>query len=377
MEAIGRLAGGVAHDFNNLLTVIVGYADLLRERPDNDEPARNAIEEIVRAAERASSLTGQLLAFSRRQIVQVQILDVNTLVRETQGMLTRLIGEDVDFALALDSSPCSIKIDSGQFTQVLMNLAVNARDAMPLGGKLTIETQVIDWQGDEIGRSTTRRAGRYVMLAVSDTGCGMDADTQAHIFEPFFTTKEAGKGTGLGLATVYGIVHQHGGWIDVYSEIQNGASFRAYFPWVGQATAIAGAEHRELAPRRSGTILIVEDQLPIRKLAEKVLTKAGHHVLSAPDGRAGLLLAQEYADNIDLLLTDIVMPVMSGPELAAHLSRLRPRMAVLFMSGYTDHALLHRGAIEQGTAFLQKPFRAEMLISKINELLSPDPSAAD
>ena len=372
MEAIGRLAGGLAHDYNNLLTVILGYATTVESRLAPEDPLRKTVAEILRAGEQAASLTGQLLTFSRKQITQPRILDLNSFVAETEDMLRRLIGEDVDLAVLPDKNSCLVKVDSSQLTQILMNLAVNARDAMPTGGKLTIETLTVVRGQEDLGRRGIRPAGRFAVLAVTDSGEGIDEETQAHLFEPFFTTKEAGKGTGLGLATVYGIVTQHGGLIDVYSEPDHGATFKVFFPLAEGSQVETRDSRDEAVPARSGTILLVEDQAAIRLLAEDVLAEAGHQVLSASNGRAALELACKYSDHIDLLITDVVMPEMSGPDLADQLVRSRPGVAVLYISGYTDHALLHRGAIEQGTAFLQKPFLPESLIARVNKLLRED-----
>ena len=371
MEAVGRLAGGIAHDFNNLLTVILGYANVVHGRLKDGDPLRPMVEEIQRAGEKASSLTGQLLAFSRKQITQPRTLDLNRVMQGMKDILQRLLGEDVDLAMLLDNSLPAVKADEGQLSQILMNLAVNARDAMPTGGKLTIETKSVIREREDRGRHGVRPAGRYAVLTVSDTGVGMDTETQSHMFEPFFTTKELGKGTGLGLATVYGIVQQHGGWIDVYSEPGHGSSFKVYFPESTEGSAPAAPAVQVSTSRRTGTILLVEDQAAVRMLAEDVLAEAGHHVLAASNGRAALQLAEKYKEHIDLLITDVVMPEMSGPELAAHLFRLRPGLTILYISGYTDHALLHRGAIEEGTAFLQKPFLPETLVVKVDSLMRP------
>ena len=369
MEAIGRLAGGLAHDFNNLLTVILGYAATVNNRLAPDDPLRSTVREILSAGERAASLTGQLLAFSRKQVTQRKILDLNVFVSEIRNMLERMIGEDVDLAVVPNPEPCFVNVDTGQLTQILMNLAVNARDAMPTGGKLTVETRVVVREREDLGRRGIRPAGRYAILAVSDTGTGMDAETEAHLFEPFFTTKETGKGTGLGLATVYGIVTQHGGWIDVYTELHHGTTFNIYLPLAEAAQVEVPKTLDDAQPVRSATILLVEDQAAIRMLAEDVLGDAGHRVLSAANGRAALQLVQRHQGDIDLLITDVVMPEMSGPDLADQLIKSRPGLMVLFISGYTDHALLHRGTIEQGTAFLQKPFLPEALRAKVNQLL--------
>ena len=370
MEAVGRLAGGLAHDFNNLLTVILGYAASLKNQLSPEDALRNTVDEILGAGARAASLTGQLLAFSRKQVIQPRLVDLKSFVADTRNMLERLIGEDIDLAVVSDSEPCIVNMDTGQLTQILMNLAVNSRDAMPAGGKITIETRTVVREREDLGRRGVRPAGRYALLAVSDTGTGMTPETQAHVFEPFFTTKELGKGTGLGLATVYGIVKQNGGWVDLYSELNQGSVFQIYLPRTEAAPLVpAEASKDESRPVSAATILLVEDQAAIRMLAEDVLTEAGHRVLSAANGRAALQLAQKHNGSIDLLVTDVVMPEMSGPDLSDQLTKLRPGLIVLFVSGYTDHALLHRGTIEQGTAFLQKPFLPQDLIAKVNQLL--------
>jgi signal transduction histidine kinase len=362
LEAMGRLASGIAHDFNNLLTVILGYTAVVHAKLESDDPLRRMVAEARRAGEQAASLTGQLLAFSRKQPIRMAALDVNEAVRALSDMLQRLLGDDIDLSITLEDALFPITADAGQFNQVLMNLAVNAHDAMPNGGRLRIETSAVQGAGP---------AGRCAMLTVTDTGAGMSADTLSHIFEPFFTTKDPGKGTGLGLATVCGIVEQHGGWIDVASELGHGASFQIYWPAASVVPAgSAPALPQPAGARTTGTILLVEDQAAIRMLLEDVLSEAGHRVLAAPDGRRALELAREYSGAVDLLVTDVVMPEMSGPDLASQMAPLRPGAMVLYISGYTDHALLHRGAIEQGAGFLQKPFLPESLLSKIDELLS-------
>ena len=368
MESIGRLAGGVAHDFNNLLTVILGYATVVRNGVGSDHRLRKAAEEVLRSGERAASLTAQLLAFSRKQVTQFRVLDLNAFVQETTDMLQRLIGEDIDLVVLLDADSRTVKADCGQLTQVLMNLAANARDAMPTGGKLTIETHTVSRDQEDVGVRGVRSSGRFVQLVVTDTGPGMDAQTQSHVFEPFFTTKEAGKGTGLGLATVYGIVQQHQGWVEVYSEPNHGAAFKVYLPLVDSSSVETTGVEDKLISTRNVSILLVEDEAAIRMLMEDVLSEVGHRVLSAANGPAALKLA-EAEDNIDLLITDVVLPDMSGPALAGQLTLLRPGLIVLYVSGYTDHALLHRGTIEQGTAFLQKPFLPQTLLIKVDELL--------
>jgi PAS domain S-box-containing protein len=368
MEAVGRLAGGVAHDFNNLLTVILGYVTLVNNKLGDKDPLHKALREILRAAEQAQSLTGQLLAFSRKQATQPRELDLNGLVRDVRDMIPRMIGEDIDLVVKLQSETCPVNADAGQLTQVLMNLAVNASDAMLSGGKLTFETHLVSRDEKDLGHRGIRPGGRYALLIVTDTGIGMDSETQAHIFEPFFTTKETGKGTGLGLSTAYGIVEQHGGWIEVLSEPAHGTTFTIYLP---ACETLPQETHPAVGPchaRSTGTILVVEDQAAIRLLIEDVLVEVGHKVLTAANGRSALLLAAKYEQAIDLLITDVVMPEMSGPEAASRLIDLRPRMKVLYMSGYTDHALLHRCVVEQGTSFLQKPFLPEALLAKVDEL---------
>jgi PAS domain S-box-containing protein len=369
MEAVGRLAGGIAHDFNNLLTVILGYTNVAQNKVAADSPVLRMLSTIQRAADQAAALTGQLLAFSRKQVTQLQVLDLNDAVRNMQEILHRLMGEDVAVAIIPQKEPCLLEADAGQLSQIIMNLAVNARDAMPQGGSLTIETHAVLREREDLGHNNIRPAGRYAMLVVTDSGAGMDAETQTSIFEPFFTTKEVGKGTGLGLSTVYGIVTQHHGWIDLYSELGHGTTFRIYFPEAQAGLEDAPPAIVESDARGAATILLVEDQEGLRLLAEEVLSDAGYKVLCAPNGRAALDLLKEHPEDIQLLITDVVMPEMNGPDLADRLSRLRPGLIVLFVSGYSGDALLHRGAIESGTAFLQKPFLPAALRTKVAELL--------
>jgi len=370
MDAIGRLAGGIAHDFNNVLTVILGYSSVIRKRLHPNDALLRTVLEIQRAAEQAALLTGQLLAFSRKRATEPRILDLNVLVDEMKSMLERLIGEELELQVVTSGS-LLVKADDGQIRQVLMNLVANARDAMPLGGKIVVETAEAIRTLDDVGPMGKRAAGRYVTLAVTDAGTGIDAETQLHIFEPFFTTKDTGKGTGLGLATVYGIVQEHSGWIDVCSEPEQGTTFTVYIPAVaGAVEGVAPASAGAARHTRRATILLVEDQAPVRMLFEEVLSESGHKVLAASDGVAALELANRNSGSIDLLITDVTMPKMNGTELAGHLSRLWPGMIVLYMSGYSDQALLFKGRIEAGTAFLQKPFPPESLLTEVERLLS-------
>ncbi len=370
MEAIGRLAGGIAHDFNNLLTAIIGYAELLMADGGAADSRRGDVAEIKRAAERAAGLTQQLLAFSRKQLLQPKVLDLNALVRETQKLLRRLLGEDIELQTVAATDLDAVEADPGQLGQVIMNLAVNARDAMPRGGQLTIETANVVLDDAAVQQHVTMRPGRYVMLAVSDTGVGMDADTKAHLFEPFFTTKEAGKGTGLGLATVYGIVKQSGGYIWAYSEPGRGATFKIYLPPVAaRAEAVRSPVAPSAATHGSETVLVVEDEEAVRRLSCRVLESHGYTVLAAGRGDQALHVASRHTGPIQLLVTDVVMPGMSGRELAKRLSSLRPATKVLYLSGYTDDAIVRHGVLEPGVSFLQKPFTPAALARKVREVL--------
>jgi PAS domain S-box-containing protein len=374
MEAVGRLAGGVAHDFNNLLTIINGYSQLLTEQISTEDPRRDQLNEILKAGERAASLTRQLLAFSRRQVLEPKILDLNSVLADLQKMLRRLIGEDIELVTTLKPKLGRVKVDPGQIEQVIMNLAVNARDAMPEGGKLYIETNDVEVDEDYAQSHSNMMPGKYVMLAVTDTGIGMDADTQARIFEPFFTTKGKGQGTGLGLAMVYGIVKQSGGFIWVYSESGQGATFKIYFPVVGE-DALAAEPARASAKPANGseTILVVEDEDGVRGLVCHTLKTRGYHVLEAQGAEQALKLSEQHGKPIHLLLTDVVMPHTGGKELAKFLSALHPETKVLYMSGYTDDAIVRRGILEEGTAFLQKPFAPDALVRKVREVLRGKP----
>ncbi|MGH7870251.1 MAG: PAS domain S-box protein, partial [Candidatus Dormibacteraceae bacterium] len=347
LEAVGRLAGGVAHDFNNILTVIEGYSDLLLMDMPESAPARRGIEEIRKAGERAASLTRQLLAFSRRQVLAPQVIDVNDVISNVNKMLRRLIGEDIDLVTVLRPGLSPIKADPGQIEQVLVNLVVNARDAMPQGGVLTVETESVEFGETYASRhGITIPPGEYVMLAVADNGCGMNAETQSHIFEPFFTTKEVGKGTGLGLATVYGIVKQSGGFIWVYSEPGQGSTFKVYLPAVRDAAPAGRPVPKELRPAGGHeTVLLVEDEDALRFMVREVLSSAGYNVLEATQGDEALKIAQRHQHPIDLMLTDVVMPRMNGRELAEKLEAFNSETRVLFMSGYTGAAIVRHGIL--------------------------------
>ncbi|HEY0321200.1 MAG TPA: response regulator [Pyrinomonadaceae bacterium] len=370
LESVGQLAGGIAHDFNNLLTAINGYSELTLRRLQTADPLRQNIVEIKKAGDRAASLTRQLLAFSRKQVLQPKVLDLNSIVSDLEKMLCRLIGEDLELRTVLEPQLGSIKADPGQIEQVLMNLTVNARDAMPHGGKLIIETENVYLDKDYAGQHIAVNPGPYVMLAVSDTGTGMDEKTRARIFEPFFTTKEAGKGTGLGLSTVYGIVKQSGGNIWVYSEVGRGTSFKVYLPRVDEgAQEYKRSAEPEEAIQGAETILLAEDDDMVRKLASEVLSLYGYQVLEAANGGAALLICERHKEPIHLLVTDVIMPEMSGRELANRLSQLRPEMKVLYMSGYTDNAIVHQGVLDEETHFIQKPFAPDALARKVREVL--------
>ena len=371
MEAVGRLAGGVAHDFNNLLTAITGYSDLSLRRLKPEDPLHRNIEEIKRAAFRAADLTHQLLAFSRKQVLQPRVLDLRAVISEMEKMLRRLIGEDIELRYDLNASLGRVKADPGQLQQVLLNLAVNARDAMPGGGKLTIQAANTYLDKEYAGKHVAVVPGRYVMLAVSDNGCGMDEATRARIFEPFFTTKQQGKGTGLGLSTVYGIVKQSQGNIWVYSEVGQGTTFKIYLPRVDQeAEPLRAAERVEALAEGTETILLVEDDALVRGIARTILCQAGYTVLDAADGESALRICRRHEGTIHLALTDVVMPGMSGRVVADRLKGLRPGLSVLFMSGYTQEAIVHHGVLNEGVNFLEKPFTPDALTRRVREVLS-------
>ena len=369
MEAVGRLAGGVAHDFNNALGVIMGYGELLDLNLPPDSPLHKNAKEIIKAGQRAASLTRQLLAFSRKQTIQPVVLDLNSVIIETEKMLHRLIGEDIDLTIIRESKLKNVKADRGQITQILMNLAVNARDAMPEGGKLLIETANAELTEAEARQYQFVEPGQFVLVRVSDTGCGIDPTTLTHIFEPFFTTKAEGVGTGLGLSMVYGIVKQSNGYIVVDSEVGKGTTFRIYLPQVQSASSSRSVEEHRPLPSGAETILLVEDEEAIRGLARGCLQAKGYKVVDAGDGNAAINTASQYNGKIDLLLTDVIMPGMNGREVAGILSKSRPEIKALYISGYTDDRLSSHGVLEPGVALLMKPFTIEDLLVAVRNVL--------
>ena len=371
LEAIGQLAGGVAHDLNNLLTAIAGYSDLSLRLLDKEHPVRRYLQEIKKASDRATSLTRQLLAFSRRQILEPKVVDLNLVVTEMSEMLRRLIGEDIELATSLKSDLGRVKADPGQVEQIIMNLIVNSRDAMALGGKITIETSNVTLDDGYSLQHVPMQPGDYVMLAVTDTGCGIDKETQTHIFEPFFTTKEVGKGTGLGLSTVYGIVTQSGGYIWVYSEVGKGTCFKIYLPRLGDQLKpekrSSELRHAQLDGQK--TILLVEDEAIVRHITRLILESNGYRVLEADGGEEALRLCHDYFREIDLMITDVIMPGMSGRVLAERIADLCPALPVLYMSGYTDDAIVRHGLLGDMLEFIQKPFTPEGLALKVRSVL--------
>jgi signal transduction histidine kinase len=375
MEAVGRLAGGIAHDFNNLLTVIRGYSALMLRHLSPESPLERYVEEIQKASERAAQLTQQLLAFSRRQMLAPRVVNLNEIIRGLSTMLRPLLGETITLVTVLDPALGAVKVDPSQIEQVLLNLAVNARDAMPEGGTLTIETTNVQVDEAMASQHGTLQPGSYVLLAVSDTGHGMDAHVKAHLFEPFFTTKGPGKGTGLGLATVYGIVTQSGGTIWVYSEPGQGTTFKIYFPRV--VDLLAEPLHAESKPpeltQGTETILVVEDEGAVLELARESLTQAGYRVLLAQGAPEALAQSAQYPGPIHLLLTDVVLPTMNGQALAEQLLRARPGLKVLYMSGYSDNAIVHQGLLDEGVPFISKPFTPEALTQKVRQVLNAPP----
>ena len=371
MEAVGRLAGGVAHDFNNLLTVITGYSELLLQRIAKESPMHEEVEQIKQAGERAASLTKQLLAFSRKQIIEPKVLDLNLLMADLGKMLVRLIGENIDLKTVHGKGLGQIKVDPGQFEQVLINLAVNARDAMPDGGTLLIETANVDLDEEYCAQRPYQiHPGRFVRLAVSDTGCGMTEETSKHIFEPFFTTKATGEGTGLGLSMIYGAVKQSGGSIEAYSEVGKGTTIKIYLPRVeGEAVKPVKDDRPTVLPGGTETVLVVEDDDTVRNLCGRILERLGYKMMPARDGAEAIAVAQKYGDRIDLMLTDVVMPGMNGSELATQLVLHHPEMKVLFTSGYTDDAISRHGVLDEGVSFIGKPYTPLALARKVREVL--------
>ncbi len=377
MEAIGQLAGGVAHDFNNLLTVIVGYSELTLAALGPAHPVKGYVEEIKAAGERAASLTRQLLAFSRKQMMVPEVLNLNHVVTDTAKMLQRLIGENIVLTAVLSPRAAAVRVDPGQIQQVVINLAVNARDAMPQGGQLFIETSVNDWDADRCRLHPGSKPGLYALLSVTDTGTGMTPEVKARIFDPFFTTKEAGRGTGLGLATVYGIVQQSGGYIEVSSEVGVGSCFRLYFPAVEAEAAPATARERaEMAPSGDETILLVEDEESVRRIARLALEAYGYTVLAADDGRTAMILAEQFGRVIDLVVTDVVMPEMSGMQLVAKIRARFPTLQVLFVSGYANDPTNHDAVVRASSAYLLKPFSPHQLAAKVRQILDEAGSRA-
>ena len=370
LESIGRLAGGVAHDFNNMLNVILGYGDLMLIKLKEPDPLREDVKEMVNAGKRAAALTRQLLAFSRKQTLQPRILNLNDIISNLKKMLGRLIGEDIRLTTALGDDLCRVEVDPGQIEQVIMNIAVNARDAMPKGGVFSIETRNAALDERNAKEHFNVEPGNYALLVMRDNGCGMDETTRKRLFEPFFTTKAMGKGTGLGLATVYGIIKQSKGYIWVYSEPGKGTAFKIYLPCTStpQSPTKVTTGHEEI-PGSGQTILVVEDEASLRKLCAAVLKKAGYYVLAAANGGEALLLIEEKKLQPDLILTDVVMPGMSGKVLADRLKQTLPHIRVLFMSGYTDDAIVQHGVLDSGIPFIEKPFSTKALVNKVGALL--------
>ena len=377
MEAVGRLAGGIAHDFNNLLTIILGYAQILADGLPKDSRLADSTTQIKSAAERAAGITRQLLAFSRKQVLSPRVINLNEIVLNLDSLLRRLIGEDIEVLTVPANDLGAVKADPGQIEQVIMNLALNSRDAMPQGGKLTLETANTNLDESYARDHQPVQPGPYVMLAVSDTGHGMSAETMTRIFEPFYTTKEVGKGTGLGLSMVYGIVKQSGGYVWVYSEPDRGTTFKIYLPRVDQPAEEVGADrHPAKVLRGSETILLVEDDPQLRELSSSVLSHCGYNVLAASTPEEGLAICKTNHNNIRLLVTDVVMPRINGRQLAEQILRLCPQVRVLYISGYTDNAIVHYGVLDSGLWFLAKPFTLSALIAKVREVLDSTTNAS-
>jgi len=370
MDAFGQLAGGVAHDFNNLLTIINGYSEMLIESLPKSDPSRELIEEIHKAGERSAGLTRQLLAFSRQQVLATQILNLNDVVANTDKMLKRLIGEDIRLTTTFETRPWEVLADPGQVEQVLLNLVVNARDAMPKGGRLTIEIKNVVLDESYVITRKDARAGRHILLSVADTGSGIPPALLAKIFEPFFTTKERGKGTGLGLATVFGIVKQSGGHVGVYSEVGLGTTFKVYLPQAEQSSKRSKAPSRILPPPRgTETILLAEDEAAVRALTRTILSGCGYRVLESVDGEDAVRVAAAHGGPIHLLVTDVVMPGAGGRVVAEQLVEQYPALRVIYVSGYTDDAIIRHGVLREGVNFLQKPFTPAALARKVRDVL--------
>jgi len=371
MEAVGRLAGGVAHDFNNLLMVVSGYTEVLLENMERENPSYPKISAIQQAADRATTLTRQLLAFSRKQLLELKVVDVNAIVTDIERLLRPLIGENIELVTKLATDLGRTRADAGQIEQVIMNLVVNSKDAMPGGGRITLQTANVNLDDDLRRQFSYIQPGPYVMLSVNDNGQGMNKETQSRIFEPFFTTKEKGKGTGLGLSTVYGIVKQSGGYVFAHSEVGRGTTFRIYLPRVEDAVEPVSHTNPAKAPLAgTETVLLVEDEESVRQLVRETLTARGYRVLEADDGYKALQIAASHMEPIHILVTDVVMPGMSGRELAKQLGAAHPKTKVLYLSGYTEDAIVHQGVLDSGTAFLQKPFTLQMLSRKVREVLN-------
>ena len=370
MEAVGRLAGGIAHDFNNILTIIGGYTDLVQAQLIEGSPVREHVDEIAKAAKRAAGLTAQLLAFSRKQVMVPKVISLDDLVRAVENILARIVGEDIELRAFLRAAG-DIKADPGQVEQVLMNLATNARDAMPNGGRLTIETSIHTLNDEYCLGHPGVKPGSYARVDISDTGHGMSPEVHSHLFEPFFTTKKQGEGTGLGLSTVYGIVKQSNGHITCYSEVGKGTTFSVYFPCTTEVRDLAAIPDRVTSMMGRGeTILLVEDEEMVRRFMQTLLENNGYGVIAASDGREALSSMEAHGSEVDLLITDVVLPQMSGKELAQKLSPFFPEMKVLYSSGYTENVITHHGMLDQGINFIQKPFSSQQLLAKICEILS-------
>ena len=370
MEAVGKLAGGIAHDFNNLLTIILGYSDIAIRKFSASDPMQNIINEIKKAGERASALTKQLLAYSRKQVLQPQVFDLNDLIANLNAMLRRLIGEDIEFVTAASSTLGMIKADPSQVEQIIMNLVINSRDAMPGGGKLTIKTRMENFLEPRLFPQFDIEPGPYVVLSISDNGCGMDSDTVKQIFDPFFTTKDIGKGTGLGLSMVYGIVKQSGGYIYVYSELGHGTTFNIYFPRIEEGEAKSAVEKPDTQLHTGyETILLVEDEESVREMITHILRDSGYTVFETSCGTEAYSLFETNKEKISLLITDVILPKINGREIAGYLTSIKPALKVLYISGYTDDAVVHHGVLEEQIAFLQKPFSPHFILMKVREML--------